>query len=116
MDMTVRQKFGRPTPAIIADRLRRQTDLTRPQSVRVVATQEKYRRHVKHGVSGQRFLPDINSSVEWPNDNFTYRRLKEGSVRLADDQGNQPERAQSPQQRRRHEGRSAAQPSSSSSS
>lgn len=63
----------------------------KPEVVRVRATDEKYRKALRHGVSGKRFLPDINQSVEWPNDTYTHRRLKEGSIVLDE----------SPQQARR---------------
>lgn len=60
-------------------------ELTKPSHVRVKATQEKYRRHLRHGITKQRFLPDINQSVEWPNDVFTTRRLQSGVIVLDDE-------------------------------
>ena len=75
-------------------RKRRQLGMTKPEVVRVVATDEKYRKALKHGVTGKRFMPDIGQSVEWPNDTYTHRRLKEGSVKLEE----------SPQQKRQGEG------------
>ena len=77
----------------IVPRKREDPDLTRAPVVRVRATQEKYRRVLRHGITHQRFLPDINQSVEWPNDAFTHRRLREGSVALADEGEGQHERA-----------------------
>lgn len=61
------------------------TVIERPKPVRVKATTEEYRKYLRHGTTGQRFLPDINQSVEWPNDSFTRRRIKEGSVVLEED-------------------------------
>jgi len=55
---------------------------TKPEVVRVRASEEKYRKALRHGVTHKRFMPDINQSVEWPNDTFTHRRLREGSIVL----------------------------------
>lgn len=77
-------------------RKREDPNLTRDAVVRVRATDEKYRRVLKHGITRVGFLPDIGQSVEWPNDTFTHRRLKEGSVVLDESSSGgerQPERA-----------------------
>jgi hypothetical protein len=70
-------------------RKRQDPSRTKPEFVRVRASEEKYRKALKHGVSGKRFLPDINESVEWPNDVYTHRRLREGSVVL--DESSKPQ-------------------------
>jgi hypothetical protein len=72
-------------PGALVKRRSRDPGITKPSHVRVVATKEDYRRALRHGVTKQRFLSDINQSVEWPNDTFTHRRLREGSVVLAEE-------------------------------
>lgn len=64
---------------------RRPEDLTRPTHVRVVATDEKYRRVMKHGITKKGFLPDIGQSVEWPFDSYTRRCIKDGSIKIVED-------------------------------
>jgi len=81
---------------------RRDPGVTVPTHVRVRATTEEYRRHLRHGVTKQRFLPDINQTVEWPNNVFTNRRLNEGSIVLATEEAPSPSAA-SDQSRRRKE-------------
>jgi len=94
-------------PGSLIKRRNRDPGITKPTHVRVVATKEDYRRALRHGVTKQRFLPNINDSVEWPNDTFTHRRLREGSVKLvplaaeAEQKGAESEQAR--QQRRRIE-------------
>jgi hypothetical protein len=46
-------------------------------------TAEQIRKHIKHAPTGVRFRD--SGSIEWPNDRFTQRRLREGVIRLADD-------------------------------
>lgn len=61
------------------DRLER-LRAARPQSgVRVVPTDDKYRRVLKHP-NGVAFRSE--GSVEWPNDRFTKRRIAEGVVKV----------------------------------
>jgi len=72
---------------------------TKPEVVRVRATDEKYRKALRHGVTHKRFMPDINQSVEWPNDTFTHRRLREGSVVLEEEHEHEHERQAEPNQR-----------------
>lgn len=82
MDLSIKHQHGRALPAA---KRHKPDDLSRPTHVRVVATEEKYRRALQHGVTRQKFLPNIGDSVEWPLDSFTWRRLREGTVKLADD-------------------------------
>jgi hypothetical protein len=72
---------------------------TKPEVVRVRASQEKYRKALRHGVTHKRFMPDINQSVEWPNDTYTHRRLKEGAVVLAPDEAPRAEAAPASQKK-----------------
>ncbi|MBR0879622.1 hypothetical protein ACVMGC_001022 [Bradyrhizobium barranii subsp. barranii] len=51
----------------------------RPKPVRVVPANDEIRKRIKHP-NGMGFRPE--GSVEWPNDRFTKRRLKEGVVTL----------------------------------
>jgi hypothetical protein len=51
----------------------------RPATVKVFAANETMRDVLRHPV-GARFRDDM--SAEWPNDSFTARRIKDGSVRI----------------------------------
>jgi hypothetical protein len=53
----------------------------RQQMVGVVPGDEKYRAVLKHLPSGIAFRKD--GGALWPNDKFTQRRLRDGSVKLA---------------------------------
>jgi len=53
-------------------------------TVKVVPSKEEYRKYLKHGVTGVGFTEQ--GSVEWPNDQFTKRRIRDGSVALEQDQ------------------------------
>ena len=48
--------------------------------VRVNPRDDVIRRDIKHGVAGIRF--PVEGSVEWPLDQFTKRRLRDGSVTM----------------------------------
>jgi hypothetical protein len=52
----------------------------RQQMVSVVPSDEKYRAVLKHLPSGIAFRKD--GGALWPNDKFTQRRLRDGSVKL----------------------------------
>jgi hypothetical protein len=62
----------------------------RPQhaTVRVVPTDEKYRPVLKHQPSGIAFRKE--GAAEWPNDRFTQRRLRDGSVKLEETKEDKP--------------------------
>jgi len=49
------------------------------KTIRVWAANEGLRRVLRHP-TGIRFQADINVSVGWPEDAFTLRRLRDGSV------------------------------------
>jgi hypothetical protein len=55
---------------------------TRTPMVRVVPTKPEYRKHLKHGLTGVGFLEE--GPAEWPNDQFTQRRIREGAIKLED--------------------------------
>jgi hypothetical protein len=57
-----------------------EADFNRKTAVRVRAATEDIRRTMRHGVTKVGFLPDIGMSVEWPNDSFTKRRIRDGDV------------------------------------
>lgn len=87
--------------AYVPAKLRKKRDpgLTRPAVVRVRAAKDKYL-VLKHGVTRQGFIrDDINQSVEWPNDTFTQRRLKEGSVVLDEESAKQVKHREEERQR-----------------
>jgi|SRR5215472_11362704 len=52
---------------------------TPPKIIRVWAANEDIRRIMRHP-TGVRFQADISQSVGWPEDAFTLRRLRDGSV------------------------------------
>ena len=52
----------------------------RPERVRVHPRDEIVRRDIKHGANKRGF--PMEGSVEWPFDQFTKRRLRDGTVRL----------------------------------
>jgi hypothetical protein len=57
----------------------------RPKVVRVVPKNENLRKYLKHGVTKVGFLAE--GAVEWPNDQFTRRRLKEGDITIEEAEG-----------------------------
>jgi len=66
-----------------------------PASVRVNPRDEELRKVLKHPKNGKTFNP--TGSVEWPLDQFTKRRLRDGSVTLESAsavEGQQPEQQQ----------------------
>jgi hypothetical protein len=73
-------------------------------SIRVVPN-EKYRAVLFHPSTGMRFREEGGAS--WPNDRFTQRRLRDGSVRL------EPKKEDKPQENK-SEHRRAPQPTQSS--
>jgi hypothetical protein len=79
-----------------AERLRKLH--TRP-GVRVVPANDDMRRLLKHPKAGN-FRSE--GSLEWPNDSFTQRRLRDGSVKLAEAE----EREEKPKSGRSHHQRS----------
>jgi len=54
----------------------------RKKYVRVWATDPKYL-VLRHYPSGIGFRADINDGVEWPNDPFTWNRVKDGAIAYA---------------------------------
>ena len=52
----------------------------KPATVKVYAANETMRQALRHG-NGTRFRDQLDQPVEWPNDSFTSRRIKDGSVR-----------------------------------
>jgi len=60
--------------------------LTRPSHIRVRAANERIRVAIKHATTHVGFMPDIGQSVEWPLDQFTKRRILDGTV-LIDEGG-----------------------------
>lgn len=74
-------------------RLARVNAMRKRPGVRVEPRDDDMRRLMKHPRAGG-FRSE--GSIEWPNDTFTQRRLREGSVKLAE------EKKEEPHQRRRH--------------
>jgi hypothetical protein len=57
-----------------------------PRTVKVYAGSEALRGALRHpgnqGMGGIRFRETLGEAVEWPNDAFTKRRIRDGSVRI----------------------------------
>jgi hypothetical protein len=71
------------TTLVAAERRRRTRQLPPPRpGLRVEPTEEKWR-VLKHP-SGARFCS--SGSAEWPNDDFTRRRIRAGTIRLVEQQ------------------------------
>jgi hypothetical protein len=64
------------------DRVARLRANRQAKGVRVVPASDQLRRVLKHP-NGMGFRPE--GSVEWPNDRFTRRRLREGAITLEED-------------------------------
>lgn len=74
------EKSANPRDAIREARQRRlRLVSTAPATVKVYAANETLREVLRHP-SGTRFRDEIGEAVEWPNDTFTKRRIKEGAV------------------------------------
>lgn len=54
----------------------------RPRVVRVTPKNDAVRRYLKHGITKVGFLAE--GSAEWPFDQFTKRRIKDGDVTVED--------------------------------
>lgn len=66
----------------------------RMPTVRVEPASDAIRKALRHPGSGAKF--PASGSVEWPHDQFTKRRVKEGSVTLAKVEAKPTEEAKSP--------------------
>jgi hypothetical protein len=78
MTMSNETKELDPRSQQIADRKKRMAELTpKIPRVRVTPANDDLRRVLRHP-NGMKFPP--NGSVEWPMDQFTRRRIKDGSV------------------------------------
>ena len=77
------EKRANPRDAIREQRQRRMKLIAgnKPQTVKVYAANEDMRAVLRHGGTGARFRDTLDQGVEWPNDSFTARRIKDGSVR-----------------------------------
>ena len=79
------------------ERLNRIHQVRHQPGIRVVPADDDMRRLLKHPRAGG-FRSE--GSIEWPNDNFTRRRLREGSVKLAE---SKPEERPAPRRARSDE-------------
>jgi len=55
--------------------------------MRVRATNEDVRKLMKHPLTGMRFRSDIGQTVEWPDDAFTRRRIRDGDIEVVEEAG-----------------------------
>jgi hypothetical protein len=72
-EKSIRQKQLETRRKLITD------SMPKIERVRVVAANEALAKVLKHPSGGRKF-PEGGGSVEWPLDNFTKRRLADGSV------------------------------------
>ena len=78
-DKQEKRERNDPRSLQIAARKKRMQEINQPlPRVRVTAASDEMRRALKHP-SGIKF-PEGGGSVEWPFDQFTRRRIKEGAV------------------------------------
>lgn len=87
------------------ERIKRVAELTAVKRVRVNPRDDVIRRDILHPVAKMRFPAE--GSVEWPLDQFTKRRVRDGDITIEE---SKPQSEQAQPRHRRHE------PSSSSSS
>ena len=75
-------KPANPRDAIRAARQRRLRLIQngKPATIRVFAANEALQEVLRHPTNNIRFRGALAQGVEWPNDSFTQRRIKEGSV------------------------------------
>ena len=100
------QQSGEPAPKEKSlrwkrrqERLKMVRDARAVKRVRVHPRDDVIRRDIKHG--SKRFPTE--GSVEWPLDNFTKRRLRDGTVRLENEQETKARQEQRDQDRQNGE-------------
>ena len=71
--------------------------------IRVRAKNENVRKFIKHPITQMRFRNDINETVEWPDDAFTKRRIRDGDVEVVDEAKETDNKASARHPHRRHE-------------
>jgi hypothetical protein len=84
--VNVRTTIATPTQRA-KEKMERLRKLHTLPGVRVEPADDNMRRLLKHPRAGG-FRSE--GSIEWPNDTFTQRRLREGSIKLADAKGKAP--------------------------
>jgi hypothetical protein len=85
----------------LRERAARKIGTMKRPGIRVEPRDEDMRRLLRHEPSGIRFRSE--GSVEWPDDIFTHRRIKDGSVRVVEE--NKPRSGQT-----RHHSQAQAHP------
>ena len=68
---------------------------------RVKAGNEDMAKHLRHPITKLGFAGDINATVNWPDDTFTNRRIRDGDVVVVEDQ---PEQTKNDKRAKRDEG------------
>lgn len=53
-------------------------------AVLILPTSEKMVRHLRHPDKDARTFVDIKTPIEWPLDQFTIRRLRDGDIVMAE--------------------------------
>jgi hypothetical protein len=75
------------------DKMRAIRDAGKPEMVSVQPAKPEYRKHLKHAVTGVGFGDE--GGAEWPDDQFTKRRVRDGSVTIAQREAGPQPQAQS---------------------
>jgi hypothetical protein len=79
--MDVNEELKRRKEARMA-RVKEVKDMSAVQRVRVEPTKEEYRKVLRHPSTNTAFRE--TGSLEWPLDQFTKRRIREGAIRIAE--------------------------------
>jgi len=78
-----------------AARLEQARGPVRPERVRVLPANDQLRKLLKHPASGG--FPPQGGSTEWPNDQFTKRRLRDGDITIEEVAPEVQQRAKEPE-------------------
>jgi len=79
MDVQERLKANK---AARMERVKQVKNMSAAQRVRVEPTKEEYRKVLRHPSNNTAFRE--TGSLEWPLDQFTKRRIREGAIRIAE--------------------------------
>jgi hypothetical protein len=79
--MDVQEKL-KSNKAARMQRVKEIKDMSAVQRVRVEPTKEEYRKVLRHPSNNTAFRE--TGSIEWPLDQFTKRRIREGAIRIAE--------------------------------
>jgi hypothetical protein len=66
--------------------------MTKPKNIRVYPSNDEVRKHVIHPTGGG--FQEGRQSAEWPRDQFTLRRIRDGDVTTDDEKPEEGEQQQ----------------------